>query len=73
MPITQREADLMQMQAQIKVNQIVEDWKRQFLWGRLQSILAGQPQGQLDTRVPQPAPQEEDEMAALPPEVIPRG
>jgi len=35
MPVTQRQQDIMRLQAQITILKIVEDWKKQFLRGRL--------------------------------------
>jgi hypothetical protein len=35
MPITQREADIMQADAEVKVKRMVEEWRTNFLQGRL--------------------------------------
>lgn len=44
MPVTQRQYDLMQLRAQIHVGRIVEEWRKQFLGGRLQTPPAQAPQ-----------------------------
>ena len=38
MPVTQRQQDIMRLQAQITILKIVEDWKKQFLRGRMQDM-----------------------------------
>ena len=38
MPVSQREYDIMRLQAQIKILKIVEDWRKQFLRGRMQDM-----------------------------------
>jgi len=57
MPVTQREYDLMQAQAQIRVMKMVDEWRRQFLRGRMQSILGGQ-------TPPQAGPMPEEPMSS---------
>lgn len=38
MPVNQREYDLMQLRAQIRIMQMVEKWRRQFLGGRMSDM-----------------------------------
>jgi len=43
MPVTQRQYDIMRLQAQIKISQMVDVWRKQFLRGRMQEILSNAP------------------------------
>ena len=63
MPVTQREYDLMQAQAQIHIMKIVDEWRSQFLGGRMQAILGGQA----------PLTEEPEDTEELPIEGIPYG
>jgi hypothetical protein len=54
MAVTQREYDIMQLQAQLRIRQIVEDWKRQFMSGRLQQ--QGPAQSSTEEQVPPQMP-----------------
>ena len=40
MPVNQREYDLMQLRAQIRIMQMVEKWRQQFLGGRVSDVPA---------------------------------
>lgn len=60
MPVSQRVYDLMQLQAQIRINKLVEDWRRQFLRGRLPEMMQ-----QLSEQLPAPGPSTEDVRNAI--------
>ena len=74
MPITQREADIMQADAELKVTRMVQEWRNNFLKGRLpeEIVAVAQEQGIPATEQPQdptqgvPIPPQEGQVPLTP-------